>query len=268
MHIAPLLNSTNNTIFTAKTPKIDIDLAKKYMAENRTQEELANFYGVSISVVSRQLKHMGVKWKRAGKIPLNELRKLVDRGDKIVDIANLYNCSPSRVSNLIIANGLTKSNQRSIFENYFKKILANEITQKEVAKILNKTPETIRRWVKDLVGTGKKVYNQITVLELLKKGYTNDEIVELLGVAKVTVKNVRYKYKSELKGFETSKQAEKIRYRAIVNENSEKILDSIKNRDSIQVIAKELGVPKSFVEDFLMSPDIKPLYRKLYFQFV
>ena len=266
MNIMPIsLNNYNQISFKAKAPRIDIALAKKFMAENRTQEELADVYGISISAVSRQLKRKGIKWRRAGLISYEELKGMVDSGKTITDIAKECNCSITYASRLVKINGLSRESEKGKFLGYFQKIIANEITQKEVAKILNKTPETIRRWVKDIAGTGKKMYNQITVLDLLKKGYTNDEVVDILGVAKSTARNVRYKYKDELKGYETSLLAERKRNLSIVEANSKVILDKIQNGDSIKDIAKTLGVPKYYIEEFVTSEDVKSMYRKIMF---
>ena len=266
MYINPLSSSNNkNIIFTAKYPKLDLELAKKFMAENKTQSEFADIYGVSVSCVSRTLKRNGIKWRRAGLVPYEELKRLVESCKTITEIAKECNCSLPCASRLLKVNGLSKANEKENFLAYFKKIIANEITQKEVADIFNKTPETIRRWIKDIAGTGKKKYNQITVLDLLKKGYTNDEVVEVLGVAKSTARNVRYKYKNELEGYETSLIAERKRYQSIVENHSKEILDKIHHGESVRDIAKCLGVPIHFVEDFCWSDSVKVEYRKALF---
>jgi len=266
MYINSLSSSNNkNIIFTAKYPKLDLELAKKFMAENKTQAEFADIYGVSVSCVSRTLKRNGIKWRRAGLVSYEELKRLTENCKTLTEIAKECNCSLTYASKLIKTHGLSKINEKESFIKYFKKILANEITQKEVANIFNKTPETIRRWVKDIAGTGKKMYNQITVLDLLKKGYTNAEVVEMLGVAKSTARNVRYKYKSELKGYETSLLAERKRYQSIVESHSKEILDKIQHGESVKNIAKGLGVPIHFVEDFCSGDNIKIQYRKALF---
>ena len=245
MYINSLSSSNNkNIIFTAKYPKLDLELAKKFMAENKTQAEFADIYGVSVSCVSRTLKRNGIKWRRAGLVSYEELKRLTENCKTLTEIAKECNCSLTYASKLI---------------------KTHEITQKEVANIFNKTPETIRRWVKDIAGTGKKMYNQITVLDLLKKGYTNAEVVEMLGVAKSTARNVRYKYKNELKGYETSLLAERKRYQSIVESHSKEILDKIQHGESVKNIAKGLGVPIHFVEDFCSGDNIKIQYRKALF---
>ena len=115
----------------AKIEKSEYEKIKNLYTCGKTQPEIANIYGVSVSNISDILKSLNVKTRAGGSrfldINVNEMYNMSKNGMTVKDIASYYGMSISTVWKRFKENNLTVDRYTYHFnEHYFDKIDSKE----------------------------------------------------------------------------------------------------------------------------------------------
>lgn len=244
---------------TSKRIKIEKEVIFKFMQEGKTLEDLAKFYGVSVSSACRLIKKMGIEWKHSKIISKDELQVLLDKNISVKDIAIQYGCSGSYISKLIGSYGLERQKSYLKVLPYINKVLKNEVNQKEVADELNVSRTLAHSWFSKLLGQSKTNYIKVHVLELIDKGFTDKEIAKSLELDIVSVRYVRATY-VKANRCKANAQIVQEKYLKRLEDSKSEILKMAFAKKNISEISKAVKIPQFYIKQLIKSPEFKISY--------